>query len=206
MQVKIATLVALLAVASATVTGSSASAQTSKNKPNNKPKQSNAVTVKAGDSLSTIGAGSNTPYTRLYDANPQVADPNVIHPGDQIRIPAPDEQLPDRPLPVVAPAPAEAPVQATVSSTRTYAAPVTTRAGNDVWQQLAACEAGGNWSANTGNGYYGGLQFTQSSWQAAGGSGSPDQASPEEQIARAQVLQSRSGWGNWPACSAKLGL
>jgi hypothetical protein len=75
-----------------------------------------------------------------------------------------------------------------------------------VWDRLAQCESGGNWSINTGNGYYGGLQFTLSTWRSLGGSGYPNQASRSEQIARAQALQARSGWGQWPACAAKLGL
>ncbi len=75
-----------------------------------------------------------------------------------------------------------------------------------VWDQLAACESNGNWSANTGNGYYGGLQFLPSTWRSVGGSGLPHEASREEQINRAQILQQRSGWGQWPACSSMLGL
>jgi hypothetical protein len=75
-----------------------------------------------------------------------------------------------------------------------------------VWDRLAQCESGGNWAINTGNGFYGGLQFTLSSWRGVGGSGYPNMASREEQIARAEILQSRQGWGAWPACSAKLGL
>ncbi|MFB9070909.1 transglycosylase family protein [Citricoccus parietis] len=59
---------------------------------------------------------------------------------------------------------------------------------------------------NTGNGYYGGLQFSASSWSAAGGSGMPHQASKAEQIRVAENLLSMQGWGAWPACSAKLGL
>ncbi|MFC6154188.1 resuscitation-promoting factor [Nocardioides yefusunii] len=78
--------------------------------------------------------------------------------------------------------------------------------GNTVWDQLAKCESGGNWSINTGNGYYGGLQFSPSSWRAVGGSGLPHQASREEQIKRGQMLQARGGWGQWPSCSSKLGL
>lgn len=78
--------------------------------------------------------------------------------------------------------------------------------GNTVWDRLAKCEAGGNWSINTGNGYYGGLQFSLSSWRGVGGSGYPHQASKAEQIKRGQILQSRGGWGHWPACSKKLGL
>ncbi|WP_247828038.1 transglycosylase family protein [Arthrobacter antioxidans] len=79
-------------------------------------------------------------------------------------------------------------------------------ASADTWDQLAQCESGGNWSINTGNGYQGGLQFTQQSWNAAGGSGSPAQASVAEQKRVATNLQQMQGWGAWPACSAKLGL
>lgn len=75
-----------------------------------------------------------------------------------------------------------------------------------VWDKLAKCESGGNWSINTGNGYYGGLQFSLSTWRAYGGSGLPSNASREQQIAIAKKLQADAGWGAWPACSAKLGL
>jgi resuscitation-promoting factor RpfA len=75
-----------------------------------------------------------------------------------------------------------------------------------VWAALAECESGGDWSINTGNGYYGGLQFLPSSWEAAGGTGMPHEASPEEQIRVAENLLEMQGWGAWPACSAELGL
>jgi uncharacterized protein YabE (DUF348 family) len=75
-----------------------------------------------------------------------------------------------------------------------------------VWDKLAQCESGGNWSINTGNGYYGGLQFSLSTWRAYGGSGLPSDASREGQIAIAKKLQADAGWGAWPACSSKLGL
>ena len=74
------------------------------------------------------------------------------------------------------------------------------------WDSLAQCEASGNWSANTGNGFKGGLQFTDSTWKAFGGSGSANNASKAEQIAVAKKVQAGQGWGAWPACSAKLGL
>jgi hypothetical protein len=74
------------------------------------------------------------------------------------------------------------------------------------WDALADCESGGNWQANTGNGYYGGLQFSASTWQAVGGSGLPHEHSRETQIHFGQVLQARSGWGQWPHCAAELGL
>jgi hypothetical protein len=86
-------------------------------------------------------------------------------------------------------------------------APAPAAATDDsVWDRLARCEASGNWAANTGNGYYGGLQFTASTWRSVGGTGLPHQASRETQIEMGKRLQARSGWGSWPACSRKLGL
>ena len=80
-------------------------------------------------------------------------------------------------------------------------------AGSSVWDSLAQCESGGNWAINTGNGYYGGLQFSLGTWQAYGGTGLPSQASRETQIAIATKLRDASGgYGAWPGCSAKLGL
>jgi hypothetical protein len=76
------------------------------------------------------------------------------------------------------------------------------------WHTLRECEApdwAGGWQANTGNGYYGGLQFALGSWRAVGGSGYPHQASVAEQIRRGQMLWEMQGWGAWPACSRKLG-
>ncbi|ARU53615.1 resuscitation-promoting factor [Cellulosimicrobium cellulans] len=75
-----------------------------------------------------------------------------------------------------------------------------------VWGALAQCESGGNPATNTGNGYYGLYQFSASTWRAMGGSGLPSEASAAEQTQRAQALQARSGWGQWPACARKLGL
>ena len=79
-------------------------------------------------------------------------------------------------------------------------------ADDPVWTRLAQCESGNNWQANTGNGYYGGLQFHPQTWRSVGGSGLPHQASRAEQIRRAQILQQRSGWGQWPACSRRIGV
>jgi uncharacterized protein YabE (DUF348 family) len=78
--------------------------------------------------------------------------------------------------------------------------------GSTVWDQLAQCESGGNWAINTGNGYYGGLQFTLETWQGYGGEGYPHEASREEQIAVAERVQNAQGWGAWPSCAAELGL
>jgi uncharacterized protein YabE (DUF348 family) len=75
-----------------------------------------------------------------------------------------------------------------------------------VWDRLAQCESGGNWSINTGNGFYGGLQFSLGTWRAYGGTGMPNKASKATQISIAQKVQADVGWGAWPACSSKLGL
>ena len=82
--------------------------------------------------------------------------------------------------------------------------------GGAVWDKLAGCEATGNWSINSGNGYYGGLQFDAGTWKAYGGTkyaALPHQASRSEQIAVAsKVRDDRGGYGAWPGCSSKLGL
>ena len=76
-------------------------------------------------------------------------------------------------------------------------------ANSGVWDRIARCESGGNWSINTGNGYYGGLQFSLPTWRSVGGSGLPSQASKAEQISRANALQKRSGWGQWSCAGAR---
>ena len=84
---------------------------------------------------------------------------------------------------------------------------VGTKVPDGVWDRLAQCESGGNWHINTGNGYYGGLQFSLGTWHAYGGTGLPSQHSRETQIAVATKLRNASGgYGAWPACAAKLGL
>lgn len=75
-----------------------------------------------------------------------------------------------------------------------------------IWDKVALCESSGDWQINTGNGYFGGIQFKLSSWQSVGGQGYPHQATKSEQIKRAKKLKSIQGWQAWPACSAKLGL
>ncbi len=73
------------------------------------------------------------------------------------------------------------------------------------WDRMAECEADGNWAANTGNGYYGGLQFSLSTWQHYGGTGYPHQASRATQIQIGKRLQAARGWDAWPSCSRQLG-
>lgn len=82
-------------------------------------------------------------------------------------------------------------------------------ASSDQWNRLAQCESGGNWHINTGNGFYGGLQFTASTWNAFGGqqyAARADLATREQQIAVAAKVAQKQGWGAWPVCSRKAGM
>ncbi len=82
-------------------------------------------------------------------------------------------------------------------------------ASRSTWERLAECESGGNWRANTGNGFYGGLQFSDGTWDAFGGekfAGRAHKADKVEQIRIAEKVLDGQGWGAWPACSSKLGL
>jgi uncharacterized protein YabE (DUF348 family) len=77
-----------------------------------------------------------------------------------------------------------------------------------IWDAIAGCEAGGNWGINTGNGYYGGVQFDQGTWERNGGlrfASRADLATREEQITVAEVTRARQGWGAWPVCSGRAG-
>lgn len=162
------------------------------------------VKVEKGDTLSKLAKAHNTTWRRLFDANTSIADPNIINPGEEIRVPFEDEKLEQRKLPAVS----AKPVVRTTSRRTTPRVKSTAPAvaSGSVWDRLAACESGGNWAINTGNGYYGGLQFLPSTWRAVGGTGLPHQHSRAEQIKRGKILQARSGWGQWPACARKLGL
>lgn len=82
------------------------------------------------------------------------------------------------------------------------AAPAAAGAGDAAphLQAIAACESGGDYSANTGNGFYGAYQFTQSTWESGGGTGNPAAASPAEQDRRAAMLYAQAGSSPWPVC------
>ena len=174
------------------------------------------VTVLDGDYLAKIAADHNTTYLRLFYANTDINDPNLIFPGQVVRVPDASETLAAREL--ASSAPAEVKQQVTAdpaADTKPVAAGAPQRqvavaapsvGDGSVWDRIAACESGGNWAINTGNGFYGGLQFTLASWQAVGGTGLPSLASREEQIARASMLQARQGWGAWPVCSGRAGV
>jgi nucleoid-associated protein YgaU len=97
---------------------------------------------------------------------------------------------------------------AVVAGPLALASPAEAASGR-TWDRLASCESGGNWSINTGNGFYGGLQFTRSTWKGFGGgryADRADHASRSEQILIAEKVLDGQGWGAWPECSRKLGL
>ncbi|MEU2447143.1 transglycosylase family protein [Streptomyces althioticus] len=81
-------------------------------------------------------------------------------------------------------------------------------ADDGVWDRIARCESGGDWHINTGNGYYGGLQFSASTWRAFGGTAyapTADRASKAQQIEIATKVQRAQGWNAWPVCGARAG-
>jgi LysM repeat protein len=151
--------------------------------------------VARGESLAQIaaafGRAEGDGWRLLYDANPHVDHPDVIEPGTQLRIPAPEEALARRELPPAA-------------VTGSTGGGTGSRA--DAWDRLARCESGGNWAISSGNGFYGGLQFSLSSWREVGGTGYPHEHSRAVQIAMAERLLARRGWTAWPSCSRRLGL
>jgi LysM repeat protein len=163
-------------------------------------------TVQPGDILSRIAPNN----WREVAAGNGIENPDLIFVGQVIDLSATAPAPAYRPSRPAAPAPSHRQAPAPSSSSSHRQAPAapssSSSAGGTVWDRLAQCESGGNWSISTGNGYYGGLQFSQGSWNAAGGSGNPANASREEQIRVAENLRARQGWGAWPACSRALGL
>ncbi len=122
-------------------------------------------------------------------------------PGINIVVKAPDRAPTPTPSPTPTPTPSPTP---TPTPTPT---PVPVDASDDsIWVKVAECESHQNWADDTGNGYYGGLQFSQGAWNSVGGSGTPNTASRDEQITRGKMLQQVRGWGAWGACARKLGL
>jgi hypothetical protein len=142
-----------------------------------------------------------------------VPDPNVIAAGQRLRLPASGQVPAWMARAAHATAPARAPARAAAVSVPQAdppaTAPVSTAApassGGANWSAIAACESGGNWSASTGNGFYGGLQFSEQTWLAYGGgqyASSANQATEAQQIAVAQRVLGGQGIGAWPVCGA----
>jgi hypothetical protein len=117
--------------------------------------------------------------------------------------------------PVTTAAPATTTTTAAPTTTTTAPKPTTTTTAapalgdpdaTRTWDALADCESGGDWDKDTGNGYYGGLQFSQASWENVGGEGLPSEASKATQIEMGKRLQGRQGWAAWPTCARELGF
>jgi Transglycosylase-like domain len=189
-----------------------------------------AISVTGVALLAPLAARSATPMATTIeehlltvdDAPAVAADRGTLsaRDGALLEIAAPTdgaEALDGGPMPT----PASAPMEATLVSTATpppapappapappAPAPVT-YSGSSVWDDLAQCESGGNWAINTGNGYYGGLQFSYDTWHGYDGgefADYPHQATREQQILVAERLRAERGYAPWPACRAKLGL
>lgn len=97
----------------------------------------------------------------------------------------------------------------TAAMAATLATPLYAQAATTVWDQVATCESGGNWAISTGNGFYGGVQFTSSTWQAFGGgayASNANLASKDAQITIAKRVLASQGPGAWPVCGVKAGL
>ncbi len=135
----------------------------------------------------------STPSVRLQGTlTVQLASLRIPPPPPPPR--RPTQPAPDPAQPVANPRPVQPPA--------TEPAP----SAGGIWAALRQCESGGNYSADTGNGYYGAYQFTLSTWYSLGEAGLPSQAPPALQDAAAKALESRAGWGQWPVCSQQLGL
>jgi len=165
-------------------------------------------TVKAGDTLSSIARhqyGSARAWPALWWVNRhKVHNPQMIRVGQRLTLSSwhPRKAWLDRAAAAATPAPAVSSAPA-AASTGTWSAPAPSGGVN--WSAIAACESGGNWGISTGNGFYGGLQFTEGTWLANGGgqyAPSANLATPAEQIAVAERVLASQGIGAWPVCGA----
>ena len=163
----------------------------------------NIYTVKSGDTLSAIAQQYQTNYRALAEASPGINNPDMIFPGDEVHIAGSSEAQAQTQT-------SNSAQNSSANSGNTPAEPAAaTEATQGVWDRLAQCEAGGDWHINTGNGFYGGLQFLPSTWAAFGGhqyAPNAHLATREQQIEIAERTQNVQGWGAWPACTASLGI
>jgi LysM repeat protein len=182
-----------------------------------------SYTIRAGDTLSAIAKheyGHRADWAGLWWANRhRISNPNVITTGQKLRLPHSPKHgrkvvhAAMAAIPAPAPAPAHtsapaspaSPASSGSSSGGSSAPPPAASSSGVNWSAIAACESGGDWSINTGNGYYGGLQFTQQTWLAyGGGQYAPlaSEASAGEQIAVAERVAADVGLSAWPVCGA----
>ncbi|MGH9096378.1 MAG: transglycosylase family protein, partial [Acidimicrobiales bacterium] len=183
--------------------------------------QSQSSQVAAGSSASILG--SRLAADSLAGANSGTVPASAEGPmgGLDIALTSLHVPMPAVPAVAVAPLPSTTaptgPPTTTTTSTTSTTAPIpttTTTAApapayvstSGSFAELRECESGDNYSDDTGNGYYGAYQFSEQTWQGLRYSGLPSNASPSVQDQAAEQLQARSGWGQWPQCSAELGL
>jgi LysM repeat protein len=174
-----------------------------------------SYTVRPGDTLSAIAArayGNAADWPAVWWANRhQVPNPGMITVGERLQLPG-QHQVPQwlaraAQAGTAAPAGAAAPPASTGSAAPAAPAQASSpaSAGGVNWSAIAACESGDNWGANTGNGFYGGLQFTEQTWLAYGGGSyapSANLATPAQQMAVADRVLAGQGIGAWPVCGA----
>lgn len=158
------------------------------------------LTVASGDTMTGIAKANCWDYATFRTANAQVSDPNKIVVNQQLNaLPA---------VPGCSPSNQQA--STPVKAVNTALVTTTVKPNREaVWDKVAQCESSGNWSINTGNGYYGGLQFSASTWRAFGGAqfaSTANKASKAEQIAIAEKVLIAQGSGAWPVCSLKANL
>jgi len=176
-----------------------------------------SYTIRPGDTLSQVAArayGSAADWPALWWANRrQVPNPDLITTGQRLALPN-SHQVPPwlaraaraatsaaRPAPAASAGATAAPAAPAHASS-----PAPVSSGGVNWSAIAACESGGNWAASTGNGFYGGLQFTEQTWLGYGGgryASSANLATPAQQIAIAQNVLAGQGIGAWPVCGAR---
>ena len=176
-----------------------------------------SYTIRPGDTLSQVAArayGRAADWPALWWANRrQVPNPDLITTGQRLALPN-SHQVPPW-LARAARAATSAARPASAASAGATAAPAApahasspapVSSGGVNWSAIAACESGGNWAASTGNGFYGGLQFTEQTWLGYGGgryASSANLATPAQQIAIAQNVLAGQGIGAWPTCGAR---
>ena len=182
--------------------------------------------VRYGQGLQQIawsyGFKGDKAFHRLWDANPQLEATWLERSGITVRIPACGAELQRRKLPKPPPPPPPPPPpEPEPEEPHAHAknddgadptpepdpAPEQVAAvpSGSVWDELAQCESGGDWSINTGNGYYGGLQFSMETWRAYGGRGMPHEQPPWYQSEIAERVRTQSGLHHWPNCGQYYG-
>jgi LysM repeat protein len=170
------------------------------------------VAVQPGDSLSAIAARTSRTWVQLAGYN-HISNPDLIYPGQVLTVPpatyAPPAVSTSSPTPNVGSSTTSSGASPSAPpASQTYAPASSAGSASGIWGCIAAHESGGNPGTNTGNGYYGMYQDTQSSWVAAGGlayAPRPDLASAAAQTAVNQHIQSQQGWSAWPSTSRMCG-